>query len=679
MFRGTVRPLAVFCGGALCAFFLHILFSLPVFLLSAAAFLCFLLSVWFGKVFRILKTVAVLFLGFSFGFLWQGAYDLCFLRQPQKLAGQTQRIDFTVTQIDTYGMEGTIRIGSSRQKLYLTFYENADIAPGDRVCCDVTFSLPSYRGGFDGKRYYASDGIFLLAAPVDYESITVEKEVSRSYTLLGKFRSWVGTKAGELFGGDFSAMKALLLGEKDSFTDAQTEQLSTTGLSHAFVVSGMHLSFLSGVLRFLTVLSPYMIIPVLFLIAFYAVLTGFGLSVVRALLMLIYDQLGELFELQPDPITSLPLSLLIILLPNPYALLNIGLIFSYLAVSGILFLKPWISEGLGFPLLLHSPYSKITVRMRSLFSSLSTSLSAGIATLPAVGYYMGSVSLVFLPSNLLLLFPISFCFYTGLFSLSVYLLIPPLGRFLSLPVKFVFSLFWDADRILAGLPYAQVGVASTGFCIFLFSAVLLLFLLAVFQQRLFHPLPVGLLICGYLIASISGALSDYRTDFTLYCPSSSYPCALITVGNASVLLGYDEKIPAVLRQNNITQVDYYIPISSSSSVPADSIYRNKIQEPASIYVGEIVIGYSYDGNVSLQYRDQTLTFLLNVSYPPDHSDILFITPTIVSNSAMQILLGGREAVLLGKPSVKSHNNIVFSSVPYYDGDYSLSFFDGKCF
>jgi len=675
MFLGAIRPLAAFCGGSLCAFFLCLCFSFSPFLGAGISLLFFFLFLFIPKVPKLFKTLAILFLGLAFGLIWCGAFDLFYTSKAASFDGKTQIIDITVTETEEYGLIGYTHLGSHRLKLYLSYYHENKVSPGDLISAEVAFSLPTYQGGFDGERYYYSNGIFLLAKLTDSDSVSVSKEYSVYYTILGNFRQWANQKADLLFASEAGSLKALLLGNRDALSDEQKDQLSGTGLSHTFVVSGMHLSFLTGVLSFAAALHPLMWIPVLLIVCLYAALTGFGLSVIRAFLMLLYQKIGDFFELQPDPVTSLFLTLFLILLPNPYSLLNAGLIFSYLAVAGILFLKPWLTDMFYYPLLLHSPYETSTKRMKTLLSSLTTSLSAGAATLPAAAFYMGNISFIFLPANLLLLFPVTFCFYTGLLALFLFFLFPPVGRLLAIPAKWMLSLFWDADSVLFSLPHSRYGLHAKSFLIYLCLAALFLFFLAIRKKRLFHPISIGLLICGFLMTSIYTSVSDMQYDCTMTCLSSKQPCALLTVCDVNFLIGYDPQIDSLLQENNIVSVDYFIPLSYEDFFPSSDQYAVKIQEPCSVTAGDITVSLNYQGNVLIAYRDLIMQLLASPGSVVPDADLLFITSDIISNSDMNYLLADREAILLGKPSKTDSDHIVLTEIPYQTGDLLISFYD----
>ena len=68
---------------------------------------------------------------------------------------------------------------------------------------------------------------------------------------------------------------------------------------------------------------------------FYLALTGFALSTVRAFLMTSIVYLAYVLQDESDKLTTLLFSLFIILVSFPYAVYDIGMWLSFLAVLGI--------------------------------------------------------------------------------------------------------------------------------------------------------------------------------------------------------------------------------------------------------------------------------------------------------------------------------------------------------
>lgn len=104
-------------------------------------------------------------------------------------------------------------------------------------------------------------------------------------------------------------------------------------------VSGSHITYI--IVALTTLLSKTnrkfsLIITIIFLL-FFTVLTGFTASVLRASIMGILTLLASILHRKSDTINNLGISSIIILLYNPYLLVDAGFLLSYAGTIGIIF------------------------------------------------------------------------------------------------------------------------------------------------------------------------------------------------------------------------------------------------------------------------------------------------------------------------------------------------------
>lgn len=206
---------------------------------------------------------------------------------------------------------------------------------------------------------------------------------------------------------DAAIVKALLLGDKSSMSDEFRTNLSISGASHIFAVSGMHLSLWSGIIflilrkRSRTKILPN--IAVGLFILFYMALTGFSPSVMRSGIMLLTVFAGYCFRRPADPVNSLGLSALLLLLVNPLTALDVSFLLSFNATAAILLLYPYLERREE-----NVRKGKRFVFRRMLFSGRNTivlSLCVLLFTVPVSGEYFGSVSLLSPVSSLICTLP----------------------------------------------------------------------------------------------------------------------------------------------------------------------------------------------------------------------------------------------------------------------------------
>ena len=93
--------------------------------------------------------------------------------------------------------------------------------------------------------------------------------------------------------------------------------------------------------------KPYIDVIVLLLVLWsFALITGLPASVVRAALMVSLAEIALLLQRQRNIYNAIFASAFILLLWNPYYLMQVGFQLSYLAVLGIVYFHPWNFECL---------------------------------------------------------------------------------------------------------------------------------------------------------------------------------------------------------------------------------------------------------------------------------------------------------------------------------------------
>ncbi len=323
-------------------------------------------------------------------------------------------------------LEGALPKGT-RLALNARFW-GIDCAPYDILEGD--FLVLSEREDGDERLvgYAKSLGIRLDIVPAGYngeEAVTVTPPESRPLmydiqTLRRSARLAILSQPGTEDVQD--VMAGMAFGFKSGIPVEITRMFRGLGVSHLLAVSGLHTALIAqallALLRFLRV--PRRAAPLLtagFVLLFVA-LTGFTPSAVRAGVMSIVLLLGLSIGREPDSLNSLGLALLVITLPNPYAVCDVGLLLSAAATFGILVLYPpmkraaadRLREQGGFRALLARPVGAVTV-----------TLAATLPTLPVLLLNFGTLSLISPLSNLLMV-PVS----------SAAMVATCLGAFLSL-------------------------------------------------------------------------------------------------------------------------------------------------------------------------------------------------------------------------------------------------------
>lgn len=120
---------------------------------------------------------------------------------------------------------------------------------------------------------------------------------------------------------------------------------SVMGLSHLLCVSGFHVGIVAWLvawllmpLRFVPCRVALRRLPAVAVIWLYAMLAGFGPSVVRAAITITVFALARLLERRPHPLNTLAVAFAAVLLIDPYQLFSAGFQLSFTAVAGLVLL-----------------------------------------------------------------------------------------------------------------------------------------------------------------------------------------------------------------------------------------------------------------------------------------------------------------------------------------------------
>jgi competence protein ComEC len=201
-------------------------------------------------------------------------------------------------------------------------------------------------------------------------------------------------------GKDFAVASALLLGYREFLDEDLQREFAGAGAMHILCVSGLHvgiifmaLSFLFGFLTKLPKGKYLKTTIIISLIWFYAAITGFSPSVLRASAMFSFVAVGQTFTRSTNIYNTLAASALVLIIADPFIISKIGFQLSYIAVISIVSLQPFFQKQLYFKnKLLNGAWAIITV-----------SMAAQIGTGPLSVLYFNQFPNYFLLTNLIVI------------------------------------------------------------------------------------------------------------------------------------------------------------------------------------------------------------------------------------------------------------------------------------
>ena len=371
----------------------------------------------------------------------------------------------------------------------------------------------------DAEYTYMSEGAGAILLLEDTSSVIFLQSGTGSFAermqsiraiLSHRIRSACDGEAGEL-------LSAMLLGTREDISEQTLRDFRRAGVSHLLALSGLHLSLLLGLFdRLLYLLGAgkrTRIALVLPLCLAYVALSGFGYSMLRAAVMLIFVYLAFVLRGEHDAMTALFVAASAIVLWRPTVVFDTSFQMTVLATLGLLTFGRL--QQLFLPLLARKKGWKgaCTFIGRYLVTSLCVSVAASVAVLPVMWLTFGEMSLLTPLSNLLLV-PLA----APLLVCAVLVLILPytaVGAFAALPAKAMLALTGKLS-LLPGMLSLQADFVPY----VLIPTILLLVCLLLVELKRAWPLTlspvliggVAFIICLLVMrASGDGALSvTYR-------------------------------------------------------------------------------------------------------------------------------------------------------------------------
>lgn len=182
-----------------------------------------------------------------------------------------------------------------------------------------------------------------------------------------------------------SFITSVSFGYKSNLDQDYKDLMKNLGISHAVSVSGLHLVLVYGVLK--RVFGVKLSLIVAFI---YVLFSGAASSAIRAYIMIFVLSFGKILKRNYNPLASLSLSGIIILLIHPYDIYDIGFILSFLATLGIIL----------FNKILNKKLYKLPNLIRG---TIAISISAQVFTFPIIILCFNEVSLNFIVGNILII------------------------------------------------------------------------------------------------------------------------------------------------------------------------------------------------------------------------------------------------------------------------------------
>jgi len=461
-------------------------------------------------------TAIIIIISFCCSTLWQS----CYFKQdkiPKEFFAHTSDISAEVTSFPEKTDRGYVsfraRVLFDEKMIRVLVYaeiDNFELFPGDRIKLSARVYDLENSEFFAERTYYKSRYIDLKAYASQIE--VVESSEGAKIEFLPQYFAYsIKNKMETLFDGAISGfIKSLIFGDKSGLSDEFDKSLRYTGLSHAVSVSGMHISFILGLILCLSK-RRYMKLVAIPVIVLFVFMVGAPQSALRAVIMQSLVIMASFVKREYDALTGLAVAAFILVLLNPYCATDIAFLLSFFASAGIIIAHPRIMS------LLERFSFKKKGRMRKismdLLAAISVSVSASVFTMPITAFNFGFVSVIAPLSNLLLNFFITVIFIAGFINTILGFICLPVARFFAEILELFVGVVMDIINLLAELPFAEVYTGEPRVFIFItFLCAAAIYLILVGRKRIRPGYAIFFLTVATLTFVLVPRVMPLRTD-----------------------------------------------------------------------------------------------------------------------------------------------------------------------
>ena len=182
-------------------------------------------------------------------------------------------------------------------------------------------------------------------------------------------------------------------------------------------------------------------------------LTGCTSSVNRACIMAILMLIAELLYRKSDVYNNLAISALILLIINPYSLLDIGFQLSYMGTIGIVFLHDKIGN-----------FIKINNKIvKYFFEMIAVTTCANLAIIPIMMFHFNTISLTFYFSNIIVGPILGIVVIIGFIMFFISLIFTPISSLIAIVLNLMLKFIIKIAEITANMPFSKITIITPSF------------------------------------------------------------------------------------------------------------------------------------------------------------------------------------------------------------------------
>ncbi|WP_228526513.1 MULTISPECIES: ComEC/Rec2 family competence protein [unclassified Flavobacterium] len=307
----------------------------------------------------------------------------CTLREKIKGNDYSDRFIAVINSIDNKSYSGKIIVNVQKEKsanLLIT----GNVIRAKTVLQANSSAKNPYQ--FDYGKYLSNKQIYAQIY-ISQSEITVNKKIKKDiwfYASRLNTRIVKNLEKANFNKAEMNVAMALILGQQQDISADIIQDYQYSGATHVLSVSGLHVGFI--MLFILFILKPIpntrkgsfiKLMAILISLGLFAIVSGLSPPVLRSVVMFSFIAIGNHLRRSTNTYHTLLVSVLLILLFEPYFLFDVGFQLSYIALFSIVWLQPLLKN-------ISHPKNKI---VNYLWEALTVSFAAQIGTFPICLYY----------------------------------------------------------------------------------------------------------------------------------------------------------------------------------------------------------------------------------------------------------------------------------------------------
>ncbi len=291
-------------------------------------------------------------------------------------------------------------IDGEKKNLSIVLYENGGtLLENYDFTATLKFgTLENKELGFDAANYYLDNGIILMGNIGEFKHVSQgSKDFIDNFKDVNLYLDNIFKKS--LNSDTYPIVSALFLGNRHLLSDSLNRDFSRVGIVHILSLGGMHVSIIITMLGFaisrLNIKGYLQILLTSIAILFFVGITGFSETAMRAgIMQLIFYFIFFLWS-KADSITSLFVAVSLICAFAPYLIFSLSLMLSFFSMLGCICSAKMLFKS---RLLLKVKFKPL----RFIILTAATTIGVTFMALPLTFIHFGTVSLVAIPANILI-------------------------------------------------------------------------------------------------------------------------------------------------------------------------------------------------------------------------------------------------------------------------------------